>query len=129
MKVIIHTLNLKMIRLKLYKIDKIITNNLLDIMTSIRTLPSIEHGNENRLSNIDINNHIIIDEKVDGSQLTINKQNGVLHFYNKNKEINGKGDPWLNAYLSFVGKEDMFVEGIILPWRIFYYTSNKCCSL
>ena len=79
--------------------------------TTIRTLPSIECGNEVRINNIDTTNRIIIQEKIDGSQLTIFKRNGELHFYNKNTKINPQGAPWKDAWLSLQNKKDWFVEG------------------
>lgn len=78
----------------------------------VRTLPSIDHGTEVQLNNIDLTSHIIIQEKVDGSQLTIIKQDGVLSFYNKNKQVSPKRGPWLNVWLSLTGKEQMFEEGL-----------------
>ena len=78
----------------------------------VRTLPSINTGNEVGLQNIDLTNRIIIQEKVDGSQFTVYKdRNNQLHYYNKNKERDGKGKPFLNAFLSIQGKEDMFEVG------------------
>jgi RNA ligase len=83
----------------------------------ISTLPSIEQGNDARLNNITKGApDIVFQEKIDGSQLTIFKKNGILHYYNKNKEINPKGKPWLNAYLSLnsqphLFKEDYFYHG------------------
>ena len=79
----------------------------------IRTFPSINSGNETNLQNIDLEERIIIQEKIDGSQFTVYKdESGKLHYYNKNKEIGGQGKPFLNAYLSLQGKEDMFQEGL-----------------
>ena len=78
----------------------------------LRALPSIDHGSETKLNNIDPTQHIIVQEKVDGSQFTITKQNGVLQFYNKNKQVSPKRGPWINVWLAIQGKEDMFQEGL-----------------
>ena len=77
-----------------------------------RTLPSIDQGNEVKINNINPNSHIIIDEKVDGSQLTIRKLHGILHYYNKNKEINPMNKCWRNAWICLQNKADIFEEGL-----------------
>ena len=79
---------------------------------TIRTLPSITEGTEATLQNLDPKEQrIIIQEKVDGSQLTIFKSDGVLHFYNKNKPCHPQGAPFLNAFLSLQCHPEFFKEG------------------
>lgn len=75
------------------------------------TLPSIDSVTPGKLANITESDHVIIQEKINGSQFTIFKKDGELHFYNRNKEVGPKGDPYINAYLSLHDKKDFFVEG------------------
>ena len=77
----------------------------------MRTLPSIVVGDDKNLSNVD-NNRIIIQEKVDGSQLTITRQGDRLIYFNKNKQIIGQGKPWLNSYILLNNKVDLFKKGL-----------------
>ena len=77
----------------------------------IRTLPSINTGYNTNLE-LDIDDRVIIQEKYDGSQFTIYKdEEGNLHYMNKNKSISGKGNVWLNSYLSLCKKTDFFKIG------------------
>lgn len=78
--------------------------------SSVRTLPSISVGTNCKLLASE-NTRVIIQEKVDGSQLTICKVNGVVTFYNKTKKISGTSKPFLNSYLSLVNKPELFEEG------------------
>jgi len=93
----------------------------------IRTLPSIEQGNDARLNNIiKGTSDIFFQEKIDGSELTIFKKDGELHYYNKNKKINPKGKPWLNAYLSLNSQPHLFKE------NYFYHgeaMTKKCTNV
>ena len=79
----------------------------------IRTLPSIQVGDEKSLNRNDIDGcRVIIQEKVDGSQLTITRKGDKLVYYNKNKKISGQGKPWLNSYISLNNKTHLFREGL-----------------
>ena len=79
----------------------------------IRTLPSITVGNEKTLNHKDVENcRVIIQEKVDGSQLTIFRQGDKLIYYNKNKQITGQGKPWLNSYILLNNNVHLFKEGL-----------------
>lgn len=76
-----------------------------------RTLPSITEGKLETIKKFDPSSRIIIQEKVDGSQLTIFKRNDTLHFYNKNNPCNPKGKPWLNSYISLINHPEFFQDG------------------
>jgi len=84
-------------------------------MSRVRTYPSIEHGDEDTTT-LNSDTHkgdVIIQEKIDGSQLSICNIDGKLHFYNKNKEITATSKPFLNSYLSLVDKPHLFKKGYI----------------
>jgi hypothetical protein len=78
----------------------------------VLTLPSIDSVTPGKLANITNDDHVIIQEKINGSQFTIFKKDGELHFYNRNKEVGPKGDPYVNAYLSLQKKKDFFQTGL-----------------
>nr|QBK87019.1 MAG: hypothetical protein LCMAC103_03630 [Marseillevirus LCMAC103] len=79
----------------------------------VRTFPSIKAGSCSAdFKNIDLAQRIVVQEKVDGSQLTVFKKAGALHYYNKTKEINPQGSLWRNVWLSLHGKEKWFQEGL-----------------
>ena len=78
----------------------------------VLTLPSIDSVTAGKLANISKEDHVIIQEKINGSQFTIFKKDGELHFYNRNKEVGPKGDPYINAYLSLQKKKEFFNEGL-----------------
>lgn len=73
--------------------------------------PSIEHGQNKNLSFIDeeLDHHVIIQEKVDGSQLTIIKVDDQLLYYNKNSRCQPKGSSFVDACLQL--RSDFFNEG------------------
>ena len=77
----------------------------------VLTLPSIDSVTPGKLGNIIESDHVIIQEKINGSQFTIFKKDGELHFYNRNKEVGPKGDPYVNAYLSLQKRKDFFEDG------------------
>lgn len=54
----------------------------------MRTLPSIEQGNDARLKNLEEKKcSIVIQEKIDGSQLTIFKKDGKLFIGTKIRKL------------------------------------------
>jgi hypothetical protein len=77
----------------------------------IRKLPSIESGQSGNLEKIDFTHRVLLQEKVDGSQLTIFKKDDRLHWYNKNSPCNPNGEPWRDAYLQLCQRLDFFQEG------------------
>ena len=79
----------------------------------VKTLPSIQVGDEKKLNQDDIEGcRVIIQEKVDGSQLTITRKGDKLIYYNKNKQISGQGKPWLNSYILLNNRAHLFREGL-----------------
>lgn len=82
----------------------------------IRKLPSIEHGEDKNLAKIDSylqtgEYRVLLQEKVDGSQLTIFNQDGVLHYYNKSSPCNPYNDVFRDAYLQLHPHPEFFKEG------------------
>jgi len=80
-------------------------------MNIIRKLPSIESGQNGNLDKIDFSHRVLLQEKVDGSQLTIFKKDDTLHYYNKNSACNPNGEPWRDAYLQLCQHPEFFQEG------------------
>ena len=79
---------------------------------NVQVLPSIATGYDARLDSDNcVDCRVIIQEKLDGSQLTISNINGVVTFFNKSKQISGKSKPFLNSYLSLVNKPHIFKSG------------------
>lgn len=95
-----------------------------------RTLPSIEAGSPARLANISFyDDHVIIQEKVDGSQLTVFRDgHGELHFYNRSKPCNPKTSAFMNAWLSIQSKKDSFREGLYYHGEAFTSRFTNTCK-
>jgi hypothetical protein len=75
--------------------------------------PSINTG---ETSNLDVDRfscQIIIQEKADGGQFSIENIEGKLVFSNKGKIISGKAYPFVNSYISLVNKVEFFKEGYL----------------
>lgn len=76
------------------------------------TFPSIDHGGKAKLDSTSCHGaRVIIQEKVDGSQLSICNVDGKLRFFNKSKEISAQTKPFLNSYFSLVDKPQLFRKG------------------
>jgi RNA ligase-like protein len=78
----------------------------------VRTFPSIDHGHKAKLDSSSCHGaRVIIQEKVDGSQLSICNIDGKLRFFNKRKEISARSKPFLNSHLSLADKPQLFKAG------------------
>ena len=78
-------------------------------MSSYKKLPSIDHGFGKDLGKF-TSDRVIIQEKVDGSQLTIFREGDILKFYNKGSVCNVKNFVFIDAYLQL--KLEYFEEGL-----------------
>jgi hypothetical protein len=80
----------------------------------VRTFPSIDHGAKAKLDSSSCpNTRVIIQEKVDGSQLSICNIDGKLRFFNKSKEITAHAKPFFNSHVSLVNKPELFKPGYV----------------
>lgn len=82
--------------------------------------PSIAHGDIWQLPSYPAETPCIIQAKVDGSQLTVRREEHGLLFYNKGKRL-GTSKVFLNAIISLTAHEDIFQHG-------YYYHGEAVCS-
>ncbi len=78
-----------------------------------RKFTSINTGDNANLDIDKFEGRVIVQEKVDGSQFSVQNIDGVLHFSNKGKIIPGKSQIYINTFVSLANKLSYFKEGYI----------------